>query len=136
MSLVEASQKLKEFIKMVGAADTGTLRSILELFSRFYEGRLYREQLMERIRDAIIESLVGVFNSMKYRVGVALLMFDDFITQFYASYNDIVERGDVNRFVEFLDKVIKALSKEDEYREIVEDLWIDLQEILKEVLGR
>jgi len=135
MSVAEARQKLKEFIKVVGAAETGTLRSILELFSRFHEGRLYREQLMERIRDAVIESITGVFNPMKYRVGVALLMYDDFITQFYVSYNDIVERGDVNRFAEFLDKVTKALKKEDEYRKIVEDAWIDLQEILKEVFG-
>jgi hypothetical protein len=37
--------------------------------------------------------------------------------------------------MEFLDKATEILKKEDEYREAVEGIWIDLQEILKKVLG-
>ena len=136
MSLVEASQKLKEFIKMVGAAETKTIRDIIEMFNKFYEDHSYRITLMWAIRTAVIESLIGVFNHMKYRVRSALKLFDSFISQYYIYYYDIAERGDISKLVEFLGKATEVLKSDDEYREAVEDIWIDLQEILKEVLGR
>jgi hypothetical protein len=58
------------------------------------------------------------------------------IMHYYSIYKPyIVDKGDVKSFMEFIDKVIEVLKKEDEYREIVEDIWIDLQEILKNVLS-
>ena len=136
MSLVEASQKLKEFIKMVSAAETKTIRDIIEMFNKFYEDHSYRITLMWAIRTAVIESLIGVFNHMKYRVRSALKLFDSFISQYYIYYYDIAERGDISRLVEFLGKAVEVLKSDDEYREAVEDIWVDLQEVLKEVIGR
>jgi len=134
MSVVETREKLREFIKMVGAAETKTIRDIIEMFNRFYEDRSRRMVMMWAVRTAVLESITGVFNHMKYRVGTALKLFDDFITQYYMYYYDVVERGDISKLVEFLGKAVEVLKSDDEYREIVEDIWIDLQEVLKEVL--
>jgi len=77
-----------------------------------------------------------VFNHMNYSVRSALKLFDSFISQYYIYYYDIVERGDISRLVEFLGKAVEVLKSDDEYREAVEDIWVDLQEVLKEVIGR
>jgi hypothetical protein len=136
MSTVEAREKLKEFIKMVGAAPKDVLVDIIKLFEKFWEDTSYRVELMGLIRNAVRSSIADVFNNKRYRVGVALAMYDDFMSAYYARYSDIVDKGDIGAFMVFLDKAIEVLRSEDEYREIVEDIWIDLQEILKEVLGR
>jgi hypothetical protein len=120
---------------MVGAAPKDVLASILKLFDKFYEDRSYRVELMGLIRNAVRSSITEVFNDKRYRVGVALALYDDFMSAYYAHYSDIVDRGDIGAFMVFLDKAAEILKKEDEYREAVEDIWIDLQEILREVLG-
>ena len=136
MSLAEAREKLRELIKMVSAAETKTIRDIIEMFNKFYEDHSYRTILMWAIRTAVIQSLTEVFNHMKYRVRSALKLFDSFISQYYIYYYDIAERGDISRLVEFLGKAVEVLKSDDEYREAVEDIWVDLQEVLKEVIGR
>jgi hypothetical protein len=135
MSIFGAREKLKEFIKMVGAAPKDVPVSILKLFDKFYEDRSYRVELMGLIRNAVRSSITEVFNDKRYRVGVALILYDDFMSAYYAHYSDVVDRGDMGIFMVFLDKATEILKKEDEYREAVEDMWIDLQEILKRVLG-
>jgi hypothetical protein len=132
----EARQKLIEFIKMVGAAPKDRLLKIIELFEKFYEDSSYRSQLMSNIRMAVMESINEVFHWKAYRVDTALTLYDQFITVFYLYGGDIVAKGDIDAFIAFLNESIRVLSSNDEYREAVEDIWIDLQEVLKEVLGR
>jgi hypothetical protein len=133
--MVEARQKFKEFIKMIGAADVTTLRDILDKFNNFDRGADYRYDLLLAMIDGVEESIGEMFNDKPYRVKTALKMFKE-IMHYYSIYKPyIVDKGDVKSFMEFIDKVIEVLKKEDEYREIVEDIWIDLQEILKNVLS-
>jgi len=136
MSLAEAGEKLRELIKMICAADIGTLRDILDKFRNFNAGADYRYDLLLSIIDGVEESIGEVFYRKPYRVKTALSMLKE-IMHYYSIYKPyIVDRGYVEDFTEFLNKVIEVLKKEDEYREIVEDIWIDLQEVLKEVPSR
>jgi methylaspartate ammonia-lyase len=133
--MVEARQKLKEFIKMIDMANVTTLKDILDKFNNFDKGADYRYDFLLSIIDGVEESIGEVFDRKPYRVKTALKMFKE-IMHYYSIYKPyIVDKGYVESFIEFIDKVIEVLKKEDEYREIVEDVWIDLQEILKDMLS-
>lgn len=135
MSMEEARQKLKEFIKAICAAPYEELLRIIRLFEKFYEGSSYREELMIAIWNAVKDSIIEVYGREKYGVKPALELYDDFIVAYIMHRTFIVDQGDINKFIEFLDRVIDILKRDREYYEVVEDIWIDLQEILKEVLG-
>jgi hypothetical protein len=135
MSLVEAKQKLKEFIKAICAAPYEELLRIIRLFEKFNEGSSYREDLMIAIWNGVRDSIIEVYGREKYGVKPALELYDDFIVAYIMHHSFIVDQGDINKFIEFLDRVIDILKRDREYYEVVEDIWIDMQEMLKEVLG-
>jgi len=135
MSLVEAEKKLWELIKMICVADVSILRNILDKFRNFNAGADYRYDFLLTIIDGIEESMGEVFDRKPYRVKTALKMFKE-IMHYYSIYKPyIVDRGYIEDFIKFLDKVIEVLKKDDEYRKVVEDVWIDLQEIMKRTSG-
>jgi methylaspartate ammonia-lyase len=120
---------------MICVAYVSILRDILDKFRNFNAGADYRYDFLLTIIDGIEESMGEVFDRKPYRVKTALRMFKE-IMHYYSIYKPyIVDRGYVEDFIEFLDKVIEVLRKDDEYRRVVEDVWIDLQEIMKRTSG-
>jgi len=134
MSLAKAEEKFKELIKLVSVAEARKLREAYEALKRFTEGEMYRRDLIYEIKEAVKQSLTEAVEHRVITVRDALDMADRIITSYGIYYNSIVVFGRIDTFIEFMDDIIYVLKGNRDYYSWMEELWIDMQEVLKEVL--
>ena len=135
MSLVEAEKKLWELIRFVSVAEVHKLKEVYENLKRFAEGEDYRRHLVYGIKEAVKQSIAEAARSGVITVRDALNMVDDVATYCEMYYDAIVFRADADYLLELILNIIRVLSRNRDYYRWVEDLWTDLQEVFKEVLG-
>jgi len=135
MSLVEAEEKFKELIKLVSVAEVRKLREAYENLKRFAEGEEYRLSLVNEVKEAVKQSVAQAVENKTLSVEEALDMVDSVATLCMQYYGGVVGYGWVDYLNKFMGDVIETLKKNRRYHEWMEELWIDMQEVLKEVLG-
>ena len=135
MSLVEAEEKFKELIKLVSVAEVRKLREAYENLKRFAEGEEYRLSLVDEIKEAVKQSVAQAVENKTLSVEEALDMVDSVATLCMQYYGAVVTYGWIDYLNKFIGDVIETLKKNRRYHEWMEELWIDMQEVLKEMLG-
>ena len=136
MSLATAEEKFRELTKLVSVAEVRKLREAYEDLKRFAEGEEYRRDLIYEIKNAVKQSLAEAIERRVITVRDALDMVDRIVTSYGIYYNIIVVFGRVDTLIEFMDDIIYVLKGNRDYYSWIEDLWIDLQEVVKEVFSR
>jgi predicted HAD superfamily Cof-like phosphohydrolase len=135
MSIAEAEEKFKELIKLVSVAEVRKLREAYENLKRFAEGEEYRLSLVNKIKDAVKQSVAQAVENRTLSVEEALDIVDSVATLCMLYYGSVVTYGWVDFLSKFIGEVIETLKKNRHYYEWMEELWIDMQEVLKEMLG-
>jgi hypothetical protein len=135
MSLVKAEEKFKELIKLVSVAEVHKLKEAYENLKRFAEGEDYRRHLVYGIKEAVKQSVAEAVRSRAITVRDALDMVDDVATYCEMYYDAVVFRADADYLLELILSIIRVLSRNRDYYSWVEDLWVDLQEVIKEVFS-
>jgi len=135
MSLVEAEEKFRELIKLVSVAEVRKLREAYENLKRFAEGEKYRLNLVNEIKEAVKQSVAQAVENKTLSVEEALDMIDSVATLCMLYYGTVITYGWTDYLNKFIGDVIETLKKYRRYHEWMEELWIDMQEILKEVFS-
>lgn len=136
MSLATAEEKFKELTKLVSVAEVRKLREAYETLKRFTEGEMYRRDLIYEIKNAVKQSLAEAVENRVITVRDALDMADRIITSYGIYYNAIVVFGRIDTLIEFMDDIIYVLKGNKDYYSWIEELWTDLQEVVKEIFSK
>ena len=136
MSLATAEEKFKELTKLVSMAEVRKLREAYESLKRFAEGEEYRRDLIYEIKEAVKQSLAEAIERKAVTEEDALDMVDRIVFSYGIYYDAVVFRGDVDRLIKLMEEIIDVLRRNRDYYSWIEDLWIDLQEVVKEVFSR
>jgi phosphoenolpyruvate carboxylase len=136
MSLATAEEKFKELTKLVSVAEVRKLREAYEDLKRFAEGEEYRRDLICEIKEAVKQSLAEAIERRAITVEDALDIVDRIVFSYGIYYDAVVFRGDVDRLIKLMEEIIDVLRRNRDYYSWIEDLWIDLQEVVKEVFSR
>ena len=135
MSLAEAEEKFKELVKLISVAEVRKLREAYEDLKRFTESDMYRRDLIYEIKSAVKQSLAEAVERGVITVKDALDIVDDVVTRCEIYGEAIVVHGRIDTLIELMDSIIYTLKSNRDYYRWIEDLWIDMQEVLKEVFG-
>jgi hypothetical protein len=135
MSIAEAEEKFKELIKLVSVAEVRKLREAYENLKRFAEDGEYRLGLVNKIKEAVKQSVAQAVENRTLSVEEALDIVDSVATLCMLYYGPVITYGWVDFLSKFIEEVIETLKKNRHYYRWMEELWIDMQEVLKEVLG-
>jgi hypothetical protein len=135
MSLAEAEEKFRELVKLLSVAEPRRLREAYEDLRRFAEGEVYRLSLVNEVKEAVKQSVARAVENKTLTVEEALDVVDSVATLCMQYYGAVVTYGWIDYLNKFIEDVAGILKRNRRYREWMEELWIDMQEVLKEMLG-
>lgn len=131
MSLIQAEEKLKEFVYCVSASTARWLSNAFEALKRFYESATTRIDLMVYIRHSIERSIKQACERRVLECGDVIHLVGDVMYHYGLSFTKIVADADIQEFMKFLDEVIRRFRSYPEYLEWTKKTWEEAKELVK-----
>jgi hypothetical protein len=136
MSIINAKEKIKEFIKYACLADPLTYGLMMVEIDNFYRDKMYRVDLVAHLKWAVLESIAKVFSEHPGSIREALKLYDCVVLELYPYLDDIVYREDIDRLIKVINYMIGCLKKNKYYYRAIMEAWESVKEELEEVLSK